>query len=154
MKGRLILYALVLFAWCHAASADDQVSVQVKTSKVRSQPNLWSGSVATVSYGDALQKLSEDAGWLKVKARGASGYLPASSVTERKVVLNASGSVAGGHDASDVVLAGKGFNKGVEAQYAQTSHLNYATVDAIEKVKVSDAEVREFVQSGQLKGGK
>jgi hypothetical protein len=50
------------------------------------------------------------------------------------------------------VLAGKGFNKEIENKYATiNSNLNYAAVDRMERIKISTAELNQFVVKGKLK---
>lgn len=141
---------------CTAAYADDTVYVQVRNSKVRSAPNAWSSQVASLSYGDSVTKIGGEDPWWKVKtAQGQVGYISTASVTTRKVVLNSHGSAGhGGVDQSDVVLAGKGFSKEAESSFAATSHASFAEVDAMERIKISEGEAREFLKAGQLGGGK
>lgn len=138
------------------AFAADSMYVQVKSSKVRSQANYWSSPVATVSYGDALTKIGGDDPWWKVQtAKGETGYIPSSSVTSRKIVFGTAKNAGKyGIDQTEVVMAGKGFSKEVEKSFAATGQGNFAAVDAIERTKVSDGEVREFMKGGQLGGGK
>lgn len=139
-----------------AASAEETVYVQVRESKVRSTPKIWAAPVASVSYGDALVKLSGSEGWSQVKtAGGKGGYIPESSITSRKVVLSSNASLgAGGADSTDAILAGKGFDQATERQFAASSGANLAPVDQMEKLRISEQELKEFVISGGLEGGR
>ena len=158
-RRRSIVTALLVTAlWCGSASAAAEkplgtVNVNVKTAKVRVEPRVWSTAVVGVKYGDTLQALSSSDGWLKVRTSGGKqGYLHQSAVTDKKIVLAARGS--GGDvsaDRSDVVLAGKGFNKAVEQDLAaQDGALNFKAVDEMERVRVSDGDLAAFIKNGQL----
>ena len=125
--------------------------VQVKSSQLRSEPKYWASSVGSVSYGTKLNVLKEENGWMKVTTSGGTqGYIHQSAVTPRKVVLSSSSKVRSS-DSSEIVLAGKGFNREVERQYAaDNSSLDFRAVNAMESLKVSDSEVRQFMSSGKL----
>jgi len=153
----LILYgAVVVSLGAVPALATEKpigpVSVKVKAAKVRAEPKVWAASVVALTYGDSVEAVSVADGWIKVSARGKSGFLHESAVTTKKIVLSAKGNVgAGSTDRADVVLAGKGFNQAVERQFAaQDASLNFRAVDAMEKIKVSDAELAAFLKSGNL----
>jgi len=49
-----------------------------------------------------------------------------------------------------VALAGKGFNKEVEAQYKDEKQLDYTWVDRMEGYRVSPEQVLAFLQAGGL----
>jgi hypothetical protein len=128
------------------------VSVKVKSAKIRAEPKVWAASVVALAYGDSIEALSVTDGWLKVRARGKGGFIHESAVTTKKIVLSVKGNVGDGlTDRADVVLAGKGFNQAVEREFAaQDASLNFRAVDAMEKIKVSDAELAAFLQGGSL----
>ncbi len=53
--------------------------------------------------------------------------------------------------ASEVALAGKGFNKEVEASYrAKHGELSFAWVDKMLGIKIPAAQVEEFLKKGKL----
>jgi hypothetical protein len=52
--------------------------VQVRESVVRSRPQYYSPGVLPIRYGEKVEKLSESAGWTRVKVKGVEGYLPLS----------------------------------------------------------------------------
>jgi hypothetical protein len=147
-------FAVMLIPSVCMANAPAKVFVQVRETKLRSEPKYWASSVAGLAYGDGLSVLSEENGWQKVKtAAGAQGFVPLSAVTTRKVVLSSSAkaaATAGGDD--DVLLAGKGFSADIEKQYAgQRKGLNYHAVDQMEKLRVSGGEIAAFLKNGKLK---
>lgn len=156
MKNRFLI---VLLSWFlisgNTLLAEEIGYVQIKSSKIRSAPKIWASAVASVSYGDGLTIIEKEDNWVKVTSKGKTGYIPASAITPKKVVLASSARVGESSvDPTDAILAGKGFDKGVEAQYAAQSSGNYQAVNAMEKIKVSEAELRAFVIAGELAGGK
>lgn len=137
------------------ASADaraESVWLQVRESVVRSQPRYYATGVLPIRYGEKLEKLSESSGWARVKVKDIEGYLPLSSVSIDRIVLQARELEQVSADTSDVVLAGKGFNKQVENSYRNADPgARFDLVDKVEHVsKVSPAEVARFKRSGGL----
>ncbi len=131
------------------------LSIKVRSVPVRSQPKYWGSSVVTVKYGDSVTQISGDGGWLKVKTKsGATGYIHESAVTTKRIVLAANQqAVSSFSDKSEIVLAGKGFNleaeKGLKATDAT---LNFSAVDSIERIRVSNSELGNFIRAGKLQG--
>lgn len=131
----------------------ESLSVQVRESAVRAKPLFFAPSIASVRYGDSLQKLGGDSGgWTKVRVKSAEGFIPTASVTSDTIVLSARdiGSVKA--DASDVILAGKGFSKEVEQEYRKRDQsVRFDYVDKVESAgRVSKQEVVEFMKQGSL----
>lgn len=146
----------VLFFFCFLASSPafaESAWVQVRQSQLRVQPKFYALSAGSVRYGEKLEKLSEDGGWVKVDANGRQGYLPISAVSADRIVLSAADLKKVQADSSEVVMAGKGFSKEVEQNYRkEDAKLRYDLVDYVERVaRVSPGEMARFVQSGGLK---
>ena len=152
MKRVFLLFFSIFIA--SAAFADSAIYVQVRSSKIRTAPQLWASAVAPVTYGDKLTNVKEAGAWIEVKnSKGASGFIPTSAVTRREVVLGKIGTAKGTTpNANDVVLAGKGFNSEVEKQFAASGAVNFRAVDAMEQIRVSDSALKSFVTSGKLGG--
>ncbi|NDC38247.1 MAG: SH3 domain-containing protein [Proteobacteria bacterium] len=131
------------------------VQVNIKESKLRTQPKFWSSTVADLKYSESLTLLGSESGWLKVRTKsGAQGYLHSSAVTTKKIVLAGKASVGTQADAAEVALAGKGFSREVEREYALSNpELNFKAVNAIEQVRVSDQELLAFLREGKLGKG-
>lgn len=142
-------------AFTQSAIADDRAYVQVRDAKVRSQAKIWAPSVASVAYGDALTKLDEESGWSKVKTvKGTSGFIPTSALTARKVVFTSHTAAGGGGvDATDAILAGKGFDQSVEKNFAGRGG-DFQAVNHMERIVISDAELRDFVAASGFGGGR
>lgn len=154
---QLLITALMLSATSLAFAAPSQVYVTVRESKLRAKPDFFSSPSGNLKYGDRLDVLDDSGAWLQVKASGRTGYVHQSAISERKVVLRSSGSFGSTQaDQNDVVLAGKGFNAEVERQFAASHQgLNFAAVNAMERIKVSPQELASFAEQGQLgKGGR
>ncbi len=158
------LFAIIALAFCafggsasdsFADSAGKPLTVKVKDTKLRSAPKLWASSVADLKFGDILTPISSDDGWIKVKtSRGVQGFVHPTAVTERRVVLSSSKAASANVDPSEVVLAGKGFNKEVEQDFAKKHPTsNFRAVDAVSAVKIPDQELRNFLRSGKLGKG-
>lgn len=147
---------LIFFTVSNSAFAAEYAYVQIKSSKVRSAPKIWASAVASVSYGDSLTVSETNDGWSKVStSNGKSGFIPSSALSPKKVILASSSRVSqSAADPTDAILAGKGFDQNVESQFAAQSNGNYKAVDTMEKLKVSDSELKAFVVAGELTGGK
>jgi hypothetical protein len=155
MRTTFFLAIALLFAPSIGApiAAADSVYVQINEGRLREKPQHWARAVADLHYGDTLETLSADAGWLRVRnASGVEGFVHESAVTQRRVVLTAGAATAPVQIAeSDVVLAGKGFSGEVEESFARgDSGLDYAAVDALAKRSVSDERVAQFIKDGGL----
>lgn len=129
----------------------ENLYVEVKATQIRSAPKYWASAVAGARYGDELTKVSESEGWYEVKNKsGAKGYIHSSAVTPRKIVFS-SKDITSESSSADIVLAGKGFNKEVEGEYAaQNSNLDFASVNTVESLRVPESSVSEFIKSGKL----
>ena len=150
----LILASFLLPGVSQAAPKESLLYVQVKESKLRSEPQFWSSSVKNLTYGTALTVLGAaptDKSWIKVKLGDAEGYVHIAAVTKRKVILSSSTKgVQTNVDPSSVVMAGKGFNKQVEGSYAAKKGLDFKSVDKAEQNKVDPAEEASFIKDGKL----
>jgi hypothetical protein len=78
------------------------------------------------------------------------GWVHGSAVEEPSFSLTARRTAGTGTTADEVALAGKGFNEQVEQQYRQTTDLDYTWVDRMAAMKVSEAEMEQFLKQGKL----
>ncbi len=127
-------------------------SVQVRSSQIRSTPSFLGKIVGTVQYGDSVQVSREDGSWVKVKRNGVEGWMHGSALTAKKIVVNPGGAEAASAASGDeLALAGKGFNKQVEDKFRQKNkNLNFALVDRLESIVISQQEIENFLQTGSL----
>ncbi|MDZ4787168.1 MAG: SH3 domain-containing protein [bacterium] len=135
--------------------AEDSLFVQVRSTKIRSQPEHWAAAVSDARYGDKLKPITddEDSAWLEVGTlSGKKGFINRSAVSKREIVLNTSKLASVNADLSEVVVAGKGFGKEVEQDYAMSSsNVDYRAVNKMETLRVSDPELLNFMKEGQLR---
>ena len=131
--------------------------VEVKLTKLRSGPQAWAAAKKELAFGTAVTVLEVAAGWSRVQlSDGAEGFVHNSALTAKKVVFQATAAGAGGlgdasNDPSGVVLAGKGFNRDVEASYQKSvGQVSFDKVEALEKMKVPDRDLEAFVAAGCL----
>jgi len=159
---RFLLFALCLgflavpAAWGAAAGS---MSVQVKQSQVRTAPSFMARIIATLQYGDRVNTVSSQGAWTQVyvPTGRVTGWVHTSALTRKKIVLKAGASDVSKTATSDeLALAGKGFNKKVEGEYrTKNQNLDYARVDRMEKVNITNNSIREFLKEGEVspKGG-
>ncbi len=146
--GLAMVLAAVTLAW-----AAETMSVQVKQGRVYAKPNFLSKLQATLPYGAKLQVEDENGAWRQVRAKGLQGWMHVSALTENEISLQAgTGKAATGASSEEMTLAGKGFNKQVEASYKATNkRLNYRAVNKMEKsYPVSVAQIKKFIKTGGL----
>jgi hypothetical protein len=150
------LPVISIFISIHAGDVLAQnVSVQLLNAKLRSAPKHFSSSTLDLKFGDTLKVISKSNGWLNVTTpNGQSGYVHESAITTKQIVLTSKqvtlADVA--VDESQVYLAGKGFNAGVEKSFStQESDTNYTAIDQMSKtLQVSPEQSAKFIKDGKL----
>ena len=153
MKKSSILAAALLLSAAAVFAAPKQMSVNVKETQVRATPSYMGKILAVVKYGDRLEVIQEQSGWAKVSLSGGKiqGWVSLSALQDKRIALTAgqAGSTTGA-SSGEVALAGKGFNKEVEAQYKDEKQLDYTWVDRMEGYRVNPEQVLAFLQAGGL----
>ncbi len=154
-KFLLFILCFIVFGTQAAWSADSgSMSVQVKQSQVRTAPSFMARIIATLQYGDRVYVVSSQGTWTQVfmVAAGIKGWVHASALTPKKIVLKAGSADVNKTATSDELsLAGKGFNKEVEGEFkAKNQSLDYAPIDQMETMKVSQRDIREFLKAGAV----
>ncbi len=145
--GALLVLAVLLLA--------ETVVVKVQTTSLRKEPKFYAAAVASLKAGDSLTKLASQNGWFQVKTvADVIGWIHSSAVETKKFNLTSVGGTRKTQaSASEVALAGKGFNKQVEDSYkANHANADFAAVDRMLKIAVSPAVVEAFVKKGKLAG--
>jgi len=151
-----VLFLILLVSTCPLNAETKDLFVEVAKSKLRSEPKHWGKALADINYGDMLKPVNQNGSWFLVQTKtGQEGFVHESAVTARKIFLKGSGEkVDFQADSSDIVLAGKGFNKDIEKQYASDlKSLNYSAVDKMEKIFISADDLFSFMRAGNLKIG-
>jgi uncharacterized protein YgiM (DUF1202 family) len=155
-RPSLLLVGLALLAaTAGALAAGKMLSVQVRQGQLREKPSFLAKVVGELAYGARVETLGTQGDWVQARpeAGGAQGWVHVSALTEKKVVLSSGASEAQVKASKEeLVLAGKGFNAEVEAQYRQKhAEANYAWVDKAEKdFNFPNEALLAFVQAGQL----
>ncbi|MDR0720907.1 MAG: hypothetical protein LBF78_14840 [Treponema sp.] len=156
MKKLLLLAAIFLAIAGFAAAQVKQGSrawVQAKTAALKSSTGFFASKRGNLSYGDEVQVLRLSGKWAEVRSSknsSLSGWIALASLSSKRIVASGSGSSA---TASEIALAGKGFNQEVENAYKAGGQLNYTDVDKTEAIAVSEDELRQFIDDGGLKAG-
>jgi SH3-like domain-containing protein len=150
-KRSILAVALALAGLATLAAAP--MSVNVKETQIRATPSYLGKILAIARYGDRLEVLQKQNGWAKVNLPSGKGqgWINLSALQDKRIVLKAGeAAAAGGASSGEVALAGKGFNKEVEAQYRDETQLDYTWIDRMEGWRVSPEQVSGFLQAGGL----
>lgn len=144
---------LVLTAAAAFAADPVQMSVKVKETQVRAAASYVGKIVAVLAYGDRVTILEKQKDWARVSfpAKKAEGWVNLAALQDKPIALKAgTESVEKAASSGEVALAGKGFNKEVEAKYKEERSLDYTWVDRMETFVVSPAQVSAFLAQGGL----
>ncbi len=151
--GTVFLVSLCLMAGL-AWAASEVMSVQVRTTKLRSRPSFLGSTVAEVGYGAQMTVISSRGPWVQVTAPdGETGWLHQSALSEDELAM-VSGTIDANTGASgeEIALAGKGFNDQVENEYQKKhSELDYTWVDLMEKMVITPEQAEVFLAAGEIK---
>jgi SH3-like domain-containing protein len=145
LAGALVILAVLLLA--------ETVVVKIQTTNLRNEPKFYSQTIASLTAGSSLEKLSSQDGWFKVRtAAGVVGWIHSSAVETKKFnLLAVDKSMKTQASAGEVALAAKGFNKQVEENYkAKHGEANFAAVDRMLQLKISPSDVEAFLRKGKL----
>lgn len=152
MKRIVIFFCLVFFV---AGMVSAQVSkggtlyVSVKTLTLKSTTGFFASNKGVLNYGDRVTVLQVSGKFVEVRSADNSsitGWTPSANLSAKQIVSGNTASVS----AKETALAGKGFNQEIEDVYKTQGKLNYADVDRTEALKVSDANLRRFLEEGKL----
>lgn len=157
MRNRAIFIVLIMGGVCCAApvlgARPRTMSVQVRTTQLRGTASFLGRVVAQLSYGERVRVFSEAGAWMQVGRRDApEGWVHASALTRKQIKFEAGREDARVAASSDeLALAGKGFNSDVEAEFkAKNKNMNFTWIDWMEKVVISEQEMRAFLKTGEL----
>ena len=145
LAGALAVLTVLLLA--------ETVVVKIQTTNMRKEPKFYSQTIASLTAGSPLEKLSSQDGWFKVRtSAGVVGWIHSSAVETKKFNLLAMDkSMKTQASAGEVALAAKGFNKQVEENYkAKHGEANFAAVDRMLQLKISPSDVEAFLRKGKL----
>lgn len=153
--SRFLLFAFfIVLTGAVAWAALGVMSVEVKSSPLRTSPSFLASPAATVNYGDQVEVLQQQGDWAEVSAQGGKkGWIHQSALTKKKVVFGPGGSSAQlGASSDELSLAGKGFNKDVEEKFrAGHRDADFTWVDKMEAMVVTPPEMVAFLKEGGLR---
>ena len=122
--------------------------VAAKSVDLKSSTWFFAGKTGTLALGAEVTVLQVSGNNIQVRSTAntsLNGWTSTSNLSARRIV--ASGTSA---SASEVALAGKGFNQEVEDSYKSGGELNYTDVDRTEAITVSQDDLYDFVKDGHL----
>jgi uncharacterized protein YgiM (DUF1202 family) len=161
MKRKILFCLCALFLSASVAFAastfkkGDKVYVTVKSASLKSGTGAFSGTTASVEYGDMMIVLQVSSKKVQVQLSSnmsKSGWIAAGSLTKKKIVKKTNGSSVRA-STDELALAGKGFSEAAESAFKSSNkNLNYAEVDEVEKITVSQSDQSSFVKEGGLEG--
>ena len=125
--------------------------VSAKTAAVKSSTWFFAGTKGTLQMGDQVAILQVNGNWAEIRSSANSsltGWTQISNLSARQIISSSTGA-----SASEIALAGKGFNQEIENSYKSEGSLNYADVDRTEAITVSQDELYKFVTEGRLVTG-
>jgi len=133
----------------------DLLSVQVKQTLLRAQPSFVSPSLSTLTYAEQVESQKSENGWRYVTSlkSGTLGWVHESALSSKTIVLQNTSKLSNTSvSQSEVLMAGKGFNKEVETEYKkQHTALNFSLVDQIEKnPPMKPQQLTAFAKNGKL----
>ena len=130
------------------------MSVQVQDGKLRADPSFLGKIIGAVAYGDTVTVIRQQDPWCFVSTRTGqlTGWIHISALTEKEIVLRAGdANVQKTASQREIALAGKGFNPEVEKEFkTRNPNLDFEWIDRMERIIVSDEEIRQFMKDGKL----
>ena len=149
-----VFLLVLLLASTAGGDAMKMMSVQVKQGEVRATPYFLGKIVATLSYGDRVEVLGSKERWFRVspQGKGVTGWMHASALSEKRIVLKAGGRDAQvGASSGELALAGKGFNADVETEFkSRNRNIDFSWIDRMQAMKVEPERIAAFLQEGGL----
>ena len=153
----LVIFFAALSFLCLSATAQTQktMSVQVKQTQLRATPSHLGKIVVRAPYGARVTILEERGDWKRAAYGSYRGWVHASSLTTKRIVLTAGKtSQTGTVGQGEIALAGKGFNQEVENRYrANNKNLDYTWINRMEAFNVTSEQIESFVSEGRLSLG-
>jgi uncharacterized protein YgiM (DUF1202 family) len=126
--------------------------VAVKTLNLKSSTGFFASNRGTLNYGDRVTVLQVSGKFVEVRSSANSsltGWTPSANLSAKQII-SGNTNVA---SASEIAVAGKGFNQEVEDSYKKSGTMNYADVDKTEAITVQETTLRRFLEDGRLAMG-
>jgi uncharacterized protein YgiM (DUF1202 family) len=149
----ILIMGIVITAFASAqVTAGGTLYVAVKSLNLKSSTGFFASNRGSLNYGDRVTVLQVNGKFVEVRSSTNSsltGWTPSANLSAKQII-SGNTNVA---SASEIALAGKGFNQEVEDSYKKTGTMNYADVDRTEAINVQEATVRRFLEDGRLAMG-
>lgn len=134
-----------------ASGATEAAFVTVRSATIRAAPQFYAPAVASAGFRERLSVLARERGWVRVRFRTLEGWVHRSATAARAATVTAKEASAG-VSPDDVALASKGFDATIESEYRKgQTRADYAEVDRVEALTVSEKSLAEFRQAGRLR---
>jgi len=152
---KLIVFLIMGFitvGFLAAQTVGSTLYVAVKTVELKSSTGFFASTKGTLNYGDRVTVLQVNGRFVEVRSANntsLTGWTAYANLSTRQIVSGNTGSLS----AKETALAGKGFNQEIENVYKTKGNLNYADVDRVEAVRVTQEGLRRFIEEGRLKMG-
>ncbi|MCJ7582030.1 MAG: SH3 domain-containing protein, partial [Candidatus Aminicenantes bacterium] len=127
--------------------------VKIQSTNIRKEPKFYAGSLSTIKAGDSVELIETQNDWIKVRTTaGVIGWIHSSAVEQQKFKLSSlDKSLKTQASASEVALAGKGFNKQVEESYRQKNQeISFVYVEKMLAIRIPSAVIEDFLKTGRL----
>ncbi|MCL2008052.1 MAG: hypothetical protein FWG77_08210 [Treponema sp.] len=153
MIGLSALFLLISFGTSAQISTGSTAWVSARTVTLKSSTWFFASNRGSVSYGDQVSVIQLSGNWAEVRSTtnpSLTGWMAAANLSTRRIIPTEG---PGGATASEVALAGKGFDRDIENAYRARGHLNYSDVDRTEGLNVAESELLRFLTEGRLATG-
>ena len=132
-------------------AAAETIFVTVKKISIRKDRQFYAPTVAEAVFRDQLVVLAREKDWVRVRFMGFEGWVHVSATAAKAVSVTAK-DATGGVSQDDVAFASKGFDATVEREYSKGKpQANFAGVDRMEQLTVSEKTLTDFRQAGNLR---
>lgn len=148
----LIIMGLIIIGSAAAQTVGSTMYVSVKSAALKSSTGFFASTRGTLNYGDRVTVLEVSGRFIRVRSANSTleGWTPSANLSARQIVPGNTSTLS----ATETALAGKGFNQEVESAFrARGGAGNYADVDAVERVAVTEDGLRRFIEEGRLSMG-
>ena len=149
---------LCIFFVCVAFTAAAQFSrggtlyASTKSLALKASTGFFARTNGNLVYGDQVTVLQVSGKWVEVRSAAnasLSGWTASANLTARRITSGNTITAT----ASEIGLAGKGFNEEIENAYKSEGQLNYADVDKTETAGVTEDNLHQFLIDGRLSTG-
>ena len=155
MKKLILISALALPCVLPYAVFGADLGTALKTDSLRAEPFADAKTAGNINRGDALEIITKQGAWLKVKNKKSTGWVRILSV-KRGAASSASSSasdvlnMASGRAGTGNVVATTGV-RGLSSEDLKSAKFNESEVKLMESQTQTSAQAREFAANGRLK---